>query len=290
MICGLAENRLNGYRRAGPPWSESRDGFSDSGRGQRLQGVVHRHTGWRIGKLSDQQVEQQTCNAEHDPEKKHNRNQGLGQHHGPPRSSRMFCVLRSQSIRNAIAFFLPFAKCGEGLFAPETDARDAALAGFAREVLIKHFVEKPGLGGVGPAGRVINALDAGPIGGTQAHWTRLATRVKLGAFEEKRAGCSACLADRDDFGVRGWVIGGSHLVPAAADDLAVAHDNGAKWPAFASAHHFDGKANRLLHERFAMRWYVGHLSMGPCCAKPRKSVTASRATCSEPSKSSVTRI
>src|SRR5688572_28843916 len=111
------------------------------------------------------------------------------------------------SIRDAIALLLPLAKCGESLVAAQAEAWDFAPAGFARELVVKHLVQEAGFGGVGPAGGVVNARNARPIGRAQAHRAGLAARVELGAFEEKGASALTGLADGHDLRVRGRVVG-----------------------------------------------------------------------------------
>ena len=59
---------------------------------------------------------------------------------------------------------------------------------------------------------------------------------------------SARIADRDDLGVGGGIVGGRHAVAAAAHDFAATHDHAAKRPASARTHAIFGQLDGFSHE------------------------------------------
>jgi len=67
----------------------------------------------------------------------------------------------------------------------------------------------------------------------------------------------AGIADRGDFGVRGGIEKTRHLVPAAADNFAVAHHDGAERSAAVFAHAGAGERDRFVHPKRVFRGFVG---------------------------------
>ena len=57
-----------------------------------------------------------------------------------------------------------------------------------------------------------------------------------------------------DLGVRGGIVGQSHLIRALGDDVAIFHDYRAEGPALSRADIFDCELNRACHERAVHVW------------------------------------
>src|SRR6266849_11187394 len=92
------------------------------------------------------------------------------------------------------------------------------------QFIVDESVVEARRGGIRGSARVKDARRACPINCALAHWARLTSRVEVASGNLKIIQIAAGLANGDDFGVRGGVVGRSDTVRSFGDHAAVFHD------------------------------------------------------------------
>jgi len=127
---------------------------------------------------------------------------------------------------------------------------DAACREGAVEFAVQIVVAEADGGGLGPAVGEDDALDARPVGGREAHRAGFAGSVKRGFWQVEAVDRGTRGTDRHDFRVRRRVAAYHDLVPAFANDLFVADDDGTERAALAEfaafSRQFDGAGEKLI--------------------------------------------
>lgn len=107
-------------------------------------------------------------------------------------------------------------------------------------MLVKVGVVEAGGGGFELGGSVVDAVQAGPEDGAEAHGTGFATGIDFAAGEVVGVEFRGGAADGGDFGVGGGVVGGGYEIGAFSDQFPGLNDDGAEGPA-AVVDVFDGE-------------------------------------------------
>ena len=134
------------------------------------------------------------------------------------------------------------------LFAEELVHGDAAVRAWASEFGIDEGVVEASAGGIGGSGGVEDASGTSPVDGAEAHGARLASAVEIATGKLEIAQDVAGLADGDDFGVGGGIVGGGDAVGTFSDDAVAFDDESGERAAAAGTDVFDGECDGATHE------------------------------------------
>ena len=124
-------------------------------------------------------------------------------------------------------------------------------------MLVNKIVVEADSGGVLSGRSKINAIEPRPVDRGETHRAGLATGVENAAAQLEAFQIAAGVADRGDFGVRGGIEKTRHLVPAAANNFAVAHNDRAERSAAVFAHAGAREVDRFAHPTRVRRVIIG---------------------------------
>ena len=113
--------------------------------------------------------------------------------------------------------------------------------------LPKKVDDRPGGAGFWICSAKHHAFQPGLQHGTAAHGTGLKRDKQRAAFEPVVAQHVRCSAQRDNFGMGGWVVLAQRCVAARSDDLPVFNHHRADWH-FTMVEGFTGLRQRELHK------------------------------------------
>src|SRR5579884_2507975 len=191
--------------------------------------------------------------------------------------TRLTCRIHIQmSIRHKFSIFhfirliLPLLESSQRLLVHELLHDQFAFGDWTRDFGVDEIVVETDPCGVLARVGVIDFPHSRPVNRRKAHRTRFATRVQFAIVEMKSFQSPAGFADGHDFCVRGRVVGGSDLVPALADDFALAHDDRAERPALVAPHHLKGDADGFAHEGAFHANSVAGFSLAESARPPSK--------------------
>lgn len=152
-------------------------------------------------------------------------------------------------VLNLILFGLPQAESLEALGPHQRERRYGALGGGEGYLVVDEGVVEADLGGVASGVGIVDALNAGPIDGAQAHRAGLTGGVYLTPLEVEVAhGCTGC-TNGAHLGVGCGVVEQRNAVGTSGHNLTVAHDDSTKGAA-TSGHtlfgEFDGHTHKFV--------------------------------------------
>ena len=124
----------------------------------------------------------------------------------------------------------------KGALSVLVESWDRALLWGEGECVIEVDVVEAGFGGIFNTKSIVDAIDACPVDCAEAHRAGLAGGVDFAASEFEVAELVAGVADGGDFAVGGGVVIAEDLVPAFADDFAIADDDRTEWAAVTGEH------------------------------------------------------
>jgi hypothetical protein len=146
-----------------------------------------------------------------------------------------------------VRLLFPGAKRCQRFFAHQLDHRNFPVQVRKLELPVDERIVKARFRGVRVGARKIDASEPGPVNGSQAHGTWLATGVKLTIREMKIPQLPAGCANGYDFGVRRRIILHGYSIRGLGKNFAVFHDECAERTA-AGTHIFERKGDGALHE------------------------------------------
>ena len=148
-----------------------------------------------------------------------------------------------------VGFLLPEAEGFEALGTHERQRGNGALGGGKRYLVVDEGVVEAYGRCVGAGVCVVDALDAGPIDGAQAHGAGLARAVNFAATQVKCTLGSTSRTNGAHLGVGRGVVQDGYAVGAGGHNLAIAHDDSSKGAAAALdtlLRELDGHTHKLI--------------------------------------------
>ena len=157
-------------------------------------------------------------------------------------------ILSSESVARLVRNGGVFSEEAAGFVGVGLQGGDRAFFRSQGELGVEVDVVEADGGGVFDTKSIVDPLDACPVDGAEAHRARFAGGVDFAVSEAEVADLRAGVADGGDFAVGGGVVVPQDLVPAFADDFAIAHHDGAEGSAVAGEHAFSGELDGATHE------------------------------------------
>jgi hypothetical protein len=151
-------------------------------------------------------------------------------------------------VADFVWLLFPGAKRIERFFAHHLDHGDFALRVGLGNFLVDEGVIETSFRGIGCSRGKINAIEARPVNGAQAHGARFAACVNFATLEVEFFEFFAGLADRGHFGVGGGIVCGGYAVGGLRDNLSIFYNQRTEGTTSARLYVLECKRNGALHE------------------------------------------
>jgi len=159
-----------------------------------------------------------------------------------------YASVQAVLVADLVWFLFPGAKRIERFFAHHLDHGDFAVRVGLGNFPVDEGVVETGFRGIGCSCGEINAIEARPVNGPQAHEARLTASINLTTCELKCSEFLAGFSNGNHFGVGGGIVRWGYTVSGLGDNFSILYNQRTEGTAVAGLYILQCERDGALHE------------------------------------------